>query len=264
METVLNTTELLEHILSFLPMPQVLGKSRVSRTWKLVINGSPSLQDKLFLPRQSGQAEVIGLDHRVPNPTDVSPRLKREELELLLSIVDMPVYTIPIELNPLVNWVNQVNLHFPHEMTVHHPKPFHPDLVGLEMVFGKYSRIYVRHRFGTSSQTAQVRASWRKMYLTTPPISDVVIRVPTAVAAGSTIEPIRVNVHAEHGITLGLLRDRVEETLKKFRMKDCRHPVQKKKTGPLSEKDFAKSWGKQENVMFLVKDVKDITDDGLQ
>ena len=48
-EQVVNTTELLEHILSSLPMPHVLGKSRVSHDWKALIDNSPTLQKKLFL-----------------------------------------------------------------------------------------------------------------------------------------------------------------------------------------------------------------------
>jgi hypothetical protein len=58
-ETALKTTELLEQILSCLPLPQILGKARVCRKWKSVVDGSSSLRDILFLPRHGGQTEIV-------------------------------------------------------------------------------------------------------------------------------------------------------------------------------------------------------------
>jgi hypothetical protein len=252
-ETVLNTTELLEHILSFLPMIQILGKTRVSRNWKAVVDGSPALQKRLFFRRPDSQAEVIWFDHWFPMPQSWSHLLSAEQTDLLCSLVNMPVYTTPIELNPYIDWVNQVDPHVSHEMRAPRPESYHPSVAGLAVILGKYSRTYVRHRFGDSPQKTQADSSWRSMYLTTPPISDVVINVPTSAGSFTVSEHIRVNVHAGGGITLGLLCDRLEETLRKFRMKDGRHRAQKKKDGPLREKDFVKGWGKKEHVMFLVQ-----------
>lgn len=259
-EQVVNTTELLEHILSSLPMPHVLGKSRVSHDWKALIDNSPTLQKKLFLRHNENQNEVLSPDHWFPKPQDWPRELDAKQLDLLFSLVDTPVYTTPIELNPLINWENQADLHVTHELRVAHPKPFLPSLTGLGIVLGKYSRAYARHRFGTSSQTTQTNSSWRNMHLTSPPVTDVVIHIPTSAGSWTEAEQIRVNVHAEHGVTLGLLRDRVEETLKKFRMKDGRHRAEKRKNGPLQEKDYVKGWGKKENVMFLIQPTEGAAD----
>lgn len=222
-QQVLNTTELLENILSFLPMPHVLGKSRVSRKWKAVIDNSPALQDKLFLRYKDSQAEVLRCDH---------------------------LFTTPIELNPLLGWENQAKLHVTHEIVVAHPKPFHPSLAGLKVVLGKFNTAYIRHRFGQSWQREQYDSSWCKMYLTKPPVTDIVIHVPTIVGSGFPTWPpsehIRVDIHSEHGVTLGLLRDNVEDTLKDVRVRDARHLSQKRKDGPLKEKDFVIGWGKKE------------------
>jgi hypothetical protein len=140
-EQVLNTTELLEHILSFLPMPKVLGKSRVSRNWKAVIDDSPALHKKLFLRHSGSQAEVLSADHWFSKPQDWprnwSQTLSNEQNELFLSLPGKPVYTAPIELNPLVGWENQADLHVSHEMNTSHPKRFHPSLTGIEMISGK-------------------------------------------------------------------------------------------------------------------------------
>ena len=190
--------------------------------------------------------------------------LDHGQLNFIVSLEDMPVYTTPIKLNPLLDWGNQANLHVTYEMRVAHPKPFNPCLARLGVILGKYSTAYIRHRFGQSWQREQFSSSWCKMYVTTPPITNIVIHVPTTVGSGGSVlghgEHIRVNIHSENGVTLGLLRGRVEDTLKEFRMKDGRHRAQIRKEGPLEEKDFVKGWGKKEQVMFLVQPEEDPAD----
>lgn len=48
-QAALQTTEILENILSYLPNRNVFGVQRVCRQWKEVTAGSPTIQDKLFL-----------------------------------------------------------------------------------------------------------------------------------------------------------------------------------------------------------------------
>lgn len=267
-QQVLNTTELLENILSFLPMPHVLGKSRVSRKWKAVIDNSPALQNKLFLRHKGNQTEVLRCDHLFPDsidwPQDWIEDIGYEQVSLLYSSAGKPVYTTPIELNPLLGWENQAKLHVTHKMAVARPKLSHPSLARLKVILGKYSTAYVRHRFGQSWQREQFNSSWCKMCLTEPPITDILIDVPTVVCAMSSFvrqtERIRVNIHSEHGVTLGLLRNRVEDTLKEFLMRDGRYLGQQRRDGPLKEDDFAKGWGEKQQAMFLVQPEQDAVD----
>ena len=263
-EQVLNTTELLEHIFSFLSMPQVLGKSRVSRNWKAVIDDSPALQKKLFLRHHDGQAEVVSVDHWFYKPPRQYPNLTRVQSRLLYQLNDdgAPVYTTPIELNPLVDRENQGDLNFSHEMRKICPKPFDPSLSGLALVLGRYSRAYVRRCFGNSPQTPQANPSWRRMFLTTPPITDIVIAIQTSVGGVSIAGPVRFKIHAEGGITLGLFSDRIEELLRNIFIKDARHEFERRDDGPLQEKDFVRGWGDKEHAMFLVQPTRDAT--GLQ
>jgi len=267
-EQVFGTTELLEHILSFLPMPSVLGKSRVSRQWKAVIDNSLALQKKLFLPHSNSQVEVLGFDHSFPQPDDSTPNLDYGQLAFLRILANLPVYTTPIELNPLTDWGNQGKLHVTHTIEVTHPQQCLPSIAGLEILSGSYSSSYIHHRFGQSFQKTQSNSSWRKMYLTAPPITDIMIHVPTTVdPPGSTVsrgEEFTINIHSEHGVTLGLLYDTVEGTLKKFRMVDERCRAQKRKEGPLKEKDYVKGWGNKERVMFLVQPKEDTAELELQ
>ena len=52
------------------------------------------------------------------------------------------------------------------------------------------------------------------MYLTTPPVTDVVIDISPSVVDYRETGYIRVNVQAHDGITLGVLHDRVGEVLR--------------------------------------------------
>jgi hypothetical protein len=53
-QAALNSTEILENIISYLPNRTVFGVQRVCQQWRDVIAGSPTIQDKLFL-RLRGQ-----------------------------------------------------------------------------------------------------------------------------------------------------------------------------------------------------------------
>jgi hypothetical protein len=262
-EQVLNTTELLEHILSFLPMPKVLGKSRVSRNWKAVIDDSPALHKKLFLRHSGSQAEVLSADHWFSKPQDWprnwSQTLSDEQNELFLSLPGKPVYTAPIELNPLVGWENQADLHVSHEMNTSHPKRFHPSLTGIEMISGKLNPAYVRYRFGLTSQTPQCNSSWRKMYLTSPPIADLAFAMPAMVSRHIDYMDhyFKFNVHAEHGITLGLLYDKLDEQMKTFSIKNVKFHAKRFKKGHPKSKRFIRRWGSKEHPMFVVKTLQD-------
>lgn len=48
-QRVFEAAELLEHIISFLPMKKIFTLQRTSKRWKNVINASPSIQEKMFL-----------------------------------------------------------------------------------------------------------------------------------------------------------------------------------------------------------------------
>jgi hypothetical protein len=77
-----------------------------------------------------------------------------------------------------------------------------------------------------------------------PPITDIVLRIPTNVGSYPNPQFLRIVVHAASGITLGLVRDR-----------DGRPVIEKRRNGPLSEKDFASNWGKRDHVMFSFQEV---------
>jgi hypothetical protein len=71
-QAVLNTNELLEGILAFLPPKQLFANQRVCNQWRNVIASSPELQKKMFLrvdevPRQTWglKIEISFPDHKI-------------------------------------------------------------------------------------------------------------------------------------------------------------------------------------------------------
>lgn len=63
---VLGTTELLEHIISFLPMRKIFEVQRVAKQWRNVIGTSPTIEEKMFLrlkttPKETCDPRPAGL-----------------------------------------------------------------------------------------------------------------------------------------------------------------------------------------------------------
>jgi len=54
---VFGTNELLENIISFLPLKQLFDVKRVSKQWKSLVDNSPGIQEKLFIRRSNKESE---------------------------------------------------------------------------------------------------------------------------------------------------------------------------------------------------------------
>lgn len=64
-QIALGTTELLEHIISFLPMRKIFTVQSVSKQWRNVIANSPSIEEKIFLrikttPKETCDPRLMG------------------------------------------------------------------------------------------------------------------------------------------------------------------------------------------------------------
>jgi hypothetical protein len=93
-QSVLETTELLEHIISFLPMKKIFHIQQVSKQWRNVIATSPSIEEKMFLrlkttpketcdPREVEWLNRVLQRHRRPVPStftlvSLNPELKHD------------------------------------------------------------------------------------------------------------------------------------------------------------------------------------------
>jgi hypothetical protein len=100
-QAALNTTEILENILSYLPNRTVFGVQRVCRQWRDAIAVSPTIQDELFL-RLRGQTPETWLltnpeekKFRVAAPADI-------ESPSEVNFGQRPLF-MPVTLNPCWN-----------------------------------------------------------------------------------------------------------------------------------------------------------------
>lgn len=173
---------------------------------------------------------------------DVAPNISEEDYQELFRLDNRPVYSGVIQVNPLSRWENQGNIAFPLEIEAHKVVMQHPVITGIvteiQTIRVKYNRYYVRERFGRAPPTTQTESSWRKMFLTQPPMTTITLDLPLYVATFKPGEAVRVRVDAQSGVTLGMVKNELEKAMEKFRIKDCRHLAQRRK----------KKLGKQEYV----------------
>ena len=94
-QDVLGTTELLEHIISFLPMKMIFTIQSVTKQWRDVIATSPSIEEKIFLrpkntPKETCDPRLMGWPYRAlqrlgrPVPStftlvSLNPELRHDE-----------------------------------------------------------------------------------------------------------------------------------------------------------------------------------------
>lgn len=254
-EQVFNTAELLEQILSSFTLVQIHVASRVSRRWESIIEGSPTLRLGLFSnfrDDKNHQTEAVSPTYRVH---------QRHKTNSISSIATVPVYRTPVTLNPLVYEKNPTTLPFPYNIESCQPWLFLPLNYGPVPFMGSYTRTYVRHHFSDSSEVDPTEASWRTLYLTSPSITDVVIRIQTDLSSDEKY--YQVDVQAEEGITLGVMCDRVEKKLRQITIFDSRKGASKRKSRLPAVHDFLRDWGVEEHPMFMVdvKDAKDVRSD---
>ena len=251
-EQVLNTAQLLEHILSSFQPLEILVASKVSRRWESIIEGSLALRHGLFLQYRddkSYRAAPVSPGHRIP-------RYQGQD-ESIQSWASVPVYMNPIEVNPLFRIWDPMAWLFPYELLILSYEPHYTDIV-----YSDFTRSYVRHRFGGLSKSDHTEASWHSLYFTSPPITDIVIRLQTDLASHNKFH--QVNLHAKTGITLGLICDNLERELSQISITNSRGGPSLENVKHPTGDDFVMHWGKEDHPMFLVKAPKDTIDSDLQ
>lgn len=100
-QAVLNTNELLEGILAFLPPKQLFADQRVCKQWRNVIASSPELQRKMFLRVNEVPRQTWGFKIEISRPDQkILSELRRFD-NSLPSLPWTPV--TPVTLSPLLN-----------------------------------------------------------------------------------------------------------------------------------------------------------------
>lgn len=113
---VFATEELLEGILSFLTFKDLFYVRSVSKRWAGAINGSVTLQQKVFLrPRDQPELWVLERKHNVGGHYLKVTHAKLNDPELKFRRVDIPQddkkSVTPITLNPILEDDNKLHSH---------------------------------------------------------------------------------------------------------------------------------------------------------
>lgn len=153
---VLYTTELLENILEFLPVQDLLLAQRVSQKWKAVINKSKTLQQTLVLFLVPKPPDFLWmLERRHTNPTPKWPKrvpCTQTLPDSLPAGIEQLALFQNSQLNPLIFITEEIDIYQRAELSG-----------GTEVQLRK--RIH-----GPAMKYPE--ASWRKMYIKQPPDRD--------------------------------------------------------------------------------------------
>jgi hypothetical protein len=201
---VLNTTELLENILIYVPFRTLITSQRVCSLWRDTVNQSTQIKQKLFLLPQPivDRWAIVGTTSTdlhftritpttiLPHPLTISNFWSQESIS--------PQTLYPVRLNPLLV-----------------ERRFHPAVRNGPSDRVAYQAFFSGCFFVGLAQDLQRNysaPSWRNMYLCDPPC--------TKLEACITFESSKAPVHsltvsfdleAPDGITFGLLLDRAVE-----------------------------------------------------
>lgn len=161
---VLGTTELLERIICYLLMKKIIDVQRVSRQWKNVIAGSPSIQKKLFKRRENKEQEIWVLVKRNPMRGRIRDKLQR------VPVPPPPGRWVitPVTLNPMLHeartWLAPNALAFPVSML--------PNLVSVHFSAWanalQYEESCVRDMFITDPPCTKIHIKYLIVYLGFP------------------------------------------------------------------------------------------------
>lgn len=203
-DTVLSTLELLEAVISFLPMRDILSKAQaVSRTWKATIAQSSVIQTKLWL--RTPTEEVIS-PAGFSTQTFVLPRSPDRRTEIDLFTRKCPVYSAKVVTNPILKDSHTIGRAT--EWNIQPEWNIRPEDTSANRDFVVHN-IAFRRLEGTANAA---QPTWNSMHLTEPRITVARLRVEIPPVRGhfppSLIESgISASVRDARGLTLGTVMD---------------------------------------------------------
>lgn len=208
MQAVLNTAELLENILLYVPFFNLIISQRVSTLWRYTITQSTPLKQKLFLAAEPIQHRwrIAGVTQEflqsIETVRATGLPLLPHHLHSRLPTRDTVVPTqevYPVRLNPIL---------------AHDGPRLNPEPKPALWTFGVWN-FFNQRAFAHLTRTLHRKpreASWRRMYLCNPPCTEVKALLTFEVSM-VPVHSATVGVHVKEdaGITFGLLVDRAME-----------------------------------------------------
>ena len=198
-KAVFNTSELLEHIIAFLPPKDILTRVRgLSRQWKNAVDSSPTIRNKLWMTSgKTGAVQSTGFtDEHIPG----NPKWGQDA---------RPMYSCALTLNSALfnraffDRESHALRLLLKDQSLASQKFDHNGVVWnfLTILLECYST-------GSFQQTGPVlSATWRSMFLTSPPITRIMLELHPSPTACYGPHDIWLHLTDHTGITLGLLYD---------------------------------------------------------
>jgi hypothetical protein len=199
MSKVLAIPELLEKILSFLPERQLIASvQRVSRTWRLSVVESPSIQRKLGLPKGK-QCAISPISFSLENKAG-------EECAL-----GVPFYEGPVATNHLLKTRHDPYL----GCHLHYWEEYRRMAAKAYDVYVEWEMFAAPTWGGNPAFSHCSDLSWRAMQLCDPPITAAILNV----SGGSwevqdDLDRISATIFDRDGVTLGLVHDTAAAVLR--------------------------------------------------
>lgn len=185
--SVLNKTELLLHIISFLPVNNIFNVQYVSKYWKTAISSSPSIQRKLFLRLSAKPRKPRALVEPKGNEPDPDPDVLVRRYTIAtsdqtqhLTDKDTQEFLLEVDLNPLFEANAERDSDPMYEGT-------RMLLIGTDEEWGGESVIYKG-----SMATLKQRAA---TYLSDPPCSEASVSVIFSYNDADATAPFKAHKH---------------------------------------------------------------------
>ena len=242
-QAVLQAPELLEAIISHLPLLPVFTAMRVCRCWNTLINNSPLLQKKLFLP--------------TPTAKVIAPRVMLDIFHFETQDFSVPIYDEHIIINPFFGRQRQqqINLVLENIPWVHIPvKRIDSAPEGWPANHYVFSQALqtrsTEDELSKGQRWTYPTPSWQRMFITDPPCSVVHGALAEWFSLGDVPHYI-INFSVRHhgGITFGLLGEIVARAREAIMQYGNRADVDIKERKGLGLFDLFSTWEEVETAV---------------
>lgn len=205
-KAVFDTPELLENIISFLPPRDILTKvQRLSRQWKTAVESSPAIRNKLWITSCKTPAiQSIGFtDEHIPGDPMWGQGAR-------------PMYNCALTLNSaLFDILLRGKRSYAMQMGLRDQSLSSQNLDNNGGAW-TFPTIFFFCYFNVDFQQtgAACASTWRRMSLTSPPITTVMLELHPGPLACHGPDDIYLHLTDHNGITLGLLHDTIFDSFK--------------------------------------------------
>lgn len=189
---VLNTAELLEHIIFQLPLVDVLRVQRVSKAWHATIAGSVKLQRALCFVPIHGKIRETDKDRR-------RATIFKDMMSPVIAYGPEPTLEAYSSFNPV--WTASAQNFYDHATSTNLAL-LNPFLISAVRLTTADTADYSAYMFSSARDATE--SSWRRMYATQPPTDCIYINLYSARDVNGRLSSVPFDlsaIHNKNGVT---------------------------------------------------------------